>query len=162
MGGLGAGPADVPRSHREARLSLKMGDTSADATGVIRFDDLGVFRLLAEVEETASVERFVRSWLGALLDYDARKPAELVSTLSCFLELGQAYDATSDALAIHRSTLKYRLQRIREISQHDLSDPDTRFNFQLATRAWRTLAAVRGEQGVARYPPGTVGGAGGR
>ena len=67
-------------------------------------------------------------------------------TLSCFLELGQAYDATSDALAIHRSTLKYRLQRIREISQQDLSDPDTRFNFQLATRAWQTLVALRGAQ----------------
>jgi hypothetical protein len=43
-------------------------------------------------------------------------------------------------------TLKYRLQRIREISGLDLSDPDTRFNFQLATRAWQTLAALRGPQ----------------
>jgi sugar diacid utilization regulator len=146
VGGLVTGPADVPRSYREAQLALKMADASAGAVGVTAFDELGVFRLLSEVEETASVERFVRAWLGALLDYDARKPAELVRTLSCFLELGQAYDATSAALSIHRSTLKYRLQRIREISEHDLSDPDTRFNFQLATRAWRTLAAVRGTQ----------------
>jgi DNA-binding PucR family transcriptional regulator len=98
----------------------------------------------------ASVERFVRTWLGPLLDYDARKPADLVPTLTRFLELGQAYDATSEALAIHRSTLKYRLQRIREISQRDLSDPDTQFNFQLATRAWQTLVALRGTQGAER------------
>jgi len=146
VGGSCAGPADVPRSHREARLALKMGDASAGVTGITLFDDLGVFRLFAEVEETESVERFVRTWLGPLIDYDARKPAELVPTLTCFLELGQAYDATSEALAIHRSTLKYRLQRIREISQQDLSDPDTRFNFQLATRAWQTLVALRGTQ----------------
>jgi hypothetical protein len=144
VGGSCAGPPDVPRSHREARLALKMGDASAGVTGITLFDDLGVFRLFAEVEETESVERFVRTWLGPLIDYDARKPAELVPTLTCFLELGQAYDATSEALAIHRSTLKYRLQRIREISQQDLSDPDTRFNFQLATRAWQTLEALRG------------------
>lgn len=150
VGGSGATPADVPRSFREARLSLKMGGAAAGASGVTVFDDLGVFRLLAEVEETASVERFVRSWLGPLLDYDAKKPAELVPTLSSFLELGLAYDATSDAMAIHRSTLKYRLQRIREISGRDLSDPDTRFNFQLATRAWQTLVAVRGTQGGER------------
>ena len=143
-------PADVPRSHREAHLSLKMGDASAAGTGVTVFDDLGVFRLLAEVEETASVERFVRGWLGPLLDYDARKPAELVPTLTRFLELGQAYGATSEALSIHRSTLKYRLQRIREISGRDLSDPDTRFNLQLATRAWQTLEALRGTPAAAR------------
>jgi hypothetical protein len=150
VGGLVTDPADVPRSHREARLALKMGDAANDAGRVTIFDDLGVFRLLAEVEETASVERFVRTWLGPLLDYDARKPADLVPTLSRFLELGQAYDATSEALAIHRSTLKYRLQRIREISQRDLSDPDTQFNFQLATRAWQTLAALRGTLGAER------------
>jgi hypothetical protein len=148
VGGSVASPADVPRSYREARLSLKMAGAAADAAGVTVFDDLGVYRLLAEVEETATVDRFVRSWLGPLLDYDAKKPAELVLTLSRFLELGQAYDATSDALSIHRSTLKYRLQRIREISGRDLSDPDTRFNFQLATRAWQTLLAVRGTQDV--------------
>jgi sugar diacid utilization regulator len=150
VGGPSNDAGDVPRSYREARLALKMADTSPDATGITVFDDLGVFRLLAEVEETASVERFVRSWLGPLLDYDAKKPAELVPTLSAFLELGQAYDATSEALSIHRSTLKYRLQRIREISKQDLSDPDTRFNFQLATRAWQTLVAVRGMQDATR------------
>jgi hypothetical protein len=150
VGGSMASPADVPRSYREARLSLKMTGAVAGPGGVTVFDDLGVYRLLAEVEETATVERFVRTWLGPLLDYDAKKPAELVLTLTRFLELGQAYDATSDALAIHRSTLKYRLQRIHEISGRDLSDPDTRFNFQLATRAWQTLLALRGAQEVKR------------
>ena len=47
-------------------------------------------------------------------------------------------------MSVHRSTLKYRLKRIREVSGHDLAIPDTQFNLQLATRAWRTLTALRG------------------
>jgi DNA-binding PucR family transcriptional regulator len=46
---------------------------------------------------------------------------------------------------VHRSTLKYRLQRIREISGHDLASPEIQFNLQLAFRAWRTLSTVRGQ-----------------
>jgi len=37
---------------------------------------------------------------------------------------------------VHRSTLKYRLNRIRQVSGYDLSLPDNQFNLQLATRAW--------------------------
>src|SRR5262249_3402183 len=100
-------------------------------------------RLLSEVPNTAGVERFIRSWLGALLDYDARKHSDLIDTLTEYLECGGSYDAAARSLSVHRNTLKYRLQRIRELSGHDLSCPDPRFNPQLATRAWQTLAGLR-------------------
>ena len=90
-----------------------------------------------------SVERLVRRWLSPLLDYDATKGSELVATVSAYLECGGNYDATAKALAVHRSTLRYRLQRIRDVSGYDLGDPDIRFNLHLATRAWRTLEAMR-------------------
>ena len=44
---------------------------------------------------------------------------------------------------MHRSTLKYRLNRIRQVSGYELSLPDNRFNLQLAIRALRTLQAMR-------------------
>jgi DNA-binding PucR family transcriptional regulator len=43
-------------------------------------------------------------------------------------------------MIIHRSTLRYRLNRIRDLSGLDLSDIDTRFNLQVATRAWKLQA----------------------
>jgi DNA-binding PucR family transcriptional regulator len=120
-----------------------MHGASSQGSRVVIFDQLGIYRILAEVEDTAAVDRFVNEWLGHLIEYDARRNAELVSTLSRYLECGRSHGTTANALSIHRSTLKYRLQRIREISGHDLSDPDTGFNLQLATRAWQTLAALR-------------------
>jgi hypothetical protein len=59
------------------------------------------------------------------------------------LEFGGSYEATAQALSVHRSTLRYRLQRIGELSGHDLSLPDVRFNLQLAARAWQSLRALR-------------------
>jgi DNA-binding PucR family transcriptional regulator len=44
---------------------------------------------------------------------------------------------------VHRSTLKYRLKRIRQVTGHDLGIPEVQFNLQVATRAWRTLQAIR-------------------
>jgi DNA-binding PucR family transcriptional regulator len=78
-----------------------------------------------------------------LLDHDGRRHTSLVTTLGRYLECGRSYDATARALSVHWSMLKYRLQRIREVTGRDLSDPDTCFNLQLATRAWQTLSALR-------------------
>ncbi|MEY2580847.1 MAG: hypothetical protein QOE09_696 [Ilumatobacteraceae bacterium] len=136
--------ADIPRSYREAQLALRLQAISAGPDQATAFDDLGVYRLLAGVEDLATIDSFVRLWLGDLLDYDAGKEAsEMVTTLGTYLENGGNYDATASALSVHRSTLKYRLQRIREISSHDLASADTQFNLQLAIRARQTTLALR-------------------
>jgi len=113
-------------------------------SGACEYSKLGVFRMLAAIPNLSEVDGFVREWLGALIDYDIAKHAELVKTLTQYLEHGGNYDATALALSVHRSTLKYRLQRIRELTGLELNDPDVHFNLQLATRAWTTVEAMRG------------------
>jgi DNA-binding PucR family transcriptional regulator len=142
IGGRCERPSDFPRSYQQAQLALKMQRTSRDRDKVTIFDDLGVYQVLFEVQDP-TMERFVRQWLGPLLDYDLKKGTELVATLAEYLEHGRNYDTTAAVLCVHRSTLKYRLQRIREVCGCDLRDPDTHFNLQLACRAWSTLHALR-------------------
>ncbi len=103
------------------------------------YDDLGIYRLLAATGNHEEVARYVQEWLGPLLDYDTRHGSDLVQTLSQYFECGGNYDSTSEALVIHRSTLRYRLQRIRELTGMDIGEVETRLNLHLATRAWRVL-----------------------
>ena len=136
-------PSGLSRSLREAHLALRMQKASASAGRTSVFADLDVLRMLAAVDDLTDVEAFVRKWLGTLEAYDERKHTELVKTLIQYLQHGGGYEATSRALSVHRSTLKYRLQRIRELTGFDLGNPETHFNLQLATRAYVTLQALR-------------------
>src|SRR3984957_3695850 len=147
-GRLGVGeayprPSLLPRSLREAQLALRVQKASSAAERTSAFADLDVLRMLASVQDLADVEGYVVKWLGVLTDYDERKHTELVRTLTQYLQHGGGYEASSSALSVHRSTLKYRLQRIRELTGFDLADPETRFNLELATRTWVTLQALR-------------------
>jgi sugar diacid utilization regulator len=130
------------RSHREAKLALRIQAAVGNPDKVVVFDDLGVYQVLATEADTSAMESFVADRLGGLMRYDAARGTELVLTLTEFLESGGSYNKTASALAIHRSTLKYRLKRVREVSGHDLSLPDVQFNLQVATRAWRTMQAL--------------------
>lgn len=137
-------PSTLPRSLHEAQLALRLQKSSSGAERTLAFADLGVLRMLASVEDLADVEGYARKWLGVLATYDERKHTQLVKTLTEYLQQGGGYEATSQALSVHRSTLKYRLQRIRELTGFDLGDPETHFNLELATRAWVTLQVLRG------------------
>jgi sugar diacid utilization regulator len=143
LGGVCLHPSDYERSFREARLALRLQEESSGPPSVTSFEDLGVYRLFSQVGDLSTVEAFARRWLGLLVDHDVARRGELVRTLSAYVECGGSYEATAAALNVHRSTLRYRLGRIKDLSGLDLNDPDTRFNVQLATRAWSTVGAVR-------------------
>jgi PucR C-terminal helix-turn-helix domain/GGDEF-like domain len=135
VGGFVDLPEHLPRSYREAMQALTVRTRQADPRGLVTFEDLGLYRLLATPEGRREASAFVDDWLGGLLAYDAERQAGLVHTLGVYLDHGGNYDDTAAALHIHRSTLRYRLQRIRELSGHDLTDTDTRLNLHVAVRA---------------------------
>lgn len=145
VGGLATTPAELPRSFQEAWQALEIRRDSRSVDGVVVFDDLGLYRILHTGRDGAEIERYIREWLGPLLDYDRRHHTELTKTLFQYLECGGNYAAASDALVIHRSTLRYRLRRIRDVGGIDLHDVDSRLNLHVATRAWhmRTSHRVR-------------------
>jgi DNA-binding PucR family transcriptional regulator len=137
-------PEDYPRSYLEAMQAVQA--VSQAEGGLMRFDDLGVLKVLLSRDDPQFLQQFIDEWLRPLIDYDEAHHAELVRTLATYFDSGGNQALCSTALFIHVSTLKYRLQRIRDISGHDLSDPNVRFHLQLATKASWSLEVLRTAQ----------------
>ncbi|MFD8566749.1 PucR family transcriptional regulator [Streptomyces sp. NPDC059639] len=135
---------DIPRRFQEAQRALEVRLNSRERSGTTFFDELGLYRVLGPGTDHQELETFVHEWLGQLIDYDSRHHAALVETLSWYFECGGNYDEAAASLGIHRSTLRYRLQRIREISGNDLADVEDRLNLQVATRVWKIVLGGSG------------------
>ncbi|WP_107068963.1 helix-turn-helix domain-containing protein [Streptomyces sp. 150FB] len=140
LSGAAETPHDLPRAYKEALRALELRTRSRRPYGSTSFEQLGLYRLLSTGNDYHEVERFVREWLGPLLDYDTRRHGDLVLTLTQYFACGGNYDGTAAALGVHRSTLRYRLQRIKEISGRDLGDVEHRLNLQVATRVWQIMS----------------------
>jgi hypothetical protein len=142
-GSIGVGgattPAGLQRSREQAVHALSIRAKSTSPHGITTYEDLGIYRILGSAENRPDTDDFVREWLGQLIDYDTLHHAKLVKTLAEYCESGGNYDVTAARLRIHRSTLRYRLQRIRDVGGRDINDVDTRFNLHVATKAWRML-----------------------
>ncbi len=98
--------------------------------GLASWDDLGVYRMLARFaddDEMPSHPAFER--LRA-----ADRGGILVETLEAYLDLAGDVKETAKALSLHRSGLYYRLARIAELAEVDLTDGETRLGLHLAIK----------------------------
>lgn len=80
------------------------------------------------------VDRFVRSQLGPLLEYDVRRRTELVATLSAYFRAGQSPARASQALHIHVNTVTQRLDRITQLLGAGWHEPERALEIQVALR----------------------------
>ncbi|MFF2999542.1 PucR family transcriptional regulator [Streptomyces sp. NPDC057950] len=130
---------DIPHHYQEAQRALEVRRHSRERYGTTFFDELGLYRILGPGNDYRELETYVHECLGQLIDYDSRHHTAMVETLSRYFDCGGNYDETAESLAIHRSTLRYRLQRIRDISGNDLANVEDRLNLQVATRVWEIV-----------------------
>jgi hypothetical protein len=132
-------PSNFPQSFLRARRALNIRLNSANPQGASDYDELGFYHLVDAAHRLGAADEYARQWLEPLINYDATKNSDLVLTLSHYLECGGNYDESAATLHVHRSTLRYRLGRIADLTGFDLRDIDTRFNLHAATRVWRFL-----------------------
>jgi purine catabolism regulator len=125
-------PAGVGTAHREVRAVLDTLARFKRWGQVIAVPELGLTGLLAGVSDDRLVE-FVNRHLGALVEHDRARGGNLIPTLKAYLEAGEQ-QAAARHLRVHPNTLRYRLDRIREISSAELDDAETRLNLAVALR----------------------------
>jgi sugar diacid utilization regulator len=71
-----------------------------------------------------------------LVDYDQSHGGALLATLQAFLLNAGDINSAAETLHVHVNTLRYRIRRIRELTDLDLRDPSTRFLTELNVRTW--------------------------
>jgi DNA-binding PucR family transcriptional regulator len=133
-------PADLPRAASEALLAANVAHGSADGAS-LAFEQTGAYRLLlsAMSENPSELQRFFGETVEPLVAYDEQYETDLVRTLEAFLEADGNVAGTAQRLFTHRHTIYYRLERVRELSGHDVSSSDGREKLSLGLKAMRVL-----------------------
>lgn len=130
-------PAGVATAYREVRAVMDTLARYKRWDQVVAVPELGLTGLLAGVSVERLVE-FAGRHLGALMEHDLRRGGSLLPTLKAYLEEGEQ-QAAARRLGVHPNTLRYRLDRVREVAGADLDEPETRLNLSVALRVQTLL-----------------------
>jgi purine catabolism regulator len=149
VGRVQSGLGGVRASYQEARQALNLGRRLHGPGKITRFEDLGVYRLIFAAEGLKELDEFHEENLGALLAYDRDHSGDLLRTLEAFFAATCSPKEAASILGVHRNTILYRLERIREITGFDLDAADVRLRLHLALSAHVALYTNE-ESGVSR------------
>ena len=154
---LATDPADLYRAGNEALLAANVAEAGEDS--VLAFEDTGAYRLLlpAMSEDPAELQRFFSETVEPLVTYDEQYETDLVQTLETFLDADGNVAGTASRLFTHRHTIRYRLERVKDLSGLDVASTDGREKLGLGLKAMRVLGSA-----APRGPATELGAEGGR
>jgi sugar diacid utilization regulator len=150
-------PLDLQRAHNEALLALNVAEGDSERVE-LAYEETGTYQLLLPyMSDPAELQRFYRETVRPLVSYDEQYETDLLGTLATFLDCDANVNATAARLITHRHTIRYRFERVRELTGLDVSSTDGREKLSLGLKAMRVLG-IAAPHGPASEP----GAAGGR
>ncbi len=136
MSGPAHGLEEWPKVYTEAVQAMQLCQRLG-LPHTVEFGSLGVYRLLTGLEDNPSVQQFAEQVLGSLGQYDDQHHGSLIETIDAFFKHHGNISRTAESLYVHRNTLLYRLERIQELTNHDLNQSDMRLALHLALKLWQ-------------------------
>jgi sugar diacid utilization regulator len=144
IGGFKRDPSQLPEAYSEARVALEIGHRIHGPSSVSTFGKTGTYKLLFRVlqENPEELEAFYGETLEPVVHYDSRYGTELVQTLITYLGNDASTVRTAGDLFAHRHTIRYRLDRVGELTGLDVDKSEDRERLTLGIKAMQLLGRV--------------------
>ena len=135
---------EVANSYKEAKLALAVGKIFTPERTVIPYTALGIGRLIYQLP-LPMCKLFIKEIFGDLSPDQLDE--ETINTIDEFFANNLNVSEASRRLYIHRNTLAYRLNKIREKTGLDLQNFDDAITFKIALMVTRYMHYMGDQNG---------------
>ncbi len=128
---------ETSRAYRQARSAIRLGElarAALDERGLYRYRDYAYLHLIDIANRHTSLLDLCHPAVLRLAAHDERHGGELMETLYCYLQVSGITKRAAQMLNLHKNTLLYRINRVKEILGMDLSSGEDQFALQMSFR----------------------------
>lgn len=99
---------------------------------IVFFEDMGVYQILFSIEDKQILIEMYHRLLQPLIDYDQKHHGELEKTLFYYLIYGESQLTMAKNLYMHRNTINYRMNKIKELLNCQLDTFEEKVPYMLS------------------------------
>lgn len=127
------------KSFSEANESIRLMQKFENSGGVSHFEDHSIYHFLDSNIKEMELEEFFMKRLGKVYEHDQLHGTSYIITLENYFQNNLNISETAKAMFLHRNTLIYRIEKIKEILNSDLKNSEELLQIQLALKIFRLL-----------------------
>jgi sugar diacid utilization regulator/putative methionine-R-sulfoxide reductase with GAF domain len=124
---------ELPSAWNEAKTALAAAHRLG-GQNVFLYEELGIVRLLLGSGDDPDLQTFIDEVTAPLIAYDQDSDGSLIRTLRAFFDADCSQRVAAERLFVHHKTLRYRLERIKQLTGLDLSRHEDRMRADFALR----------------------------
>lgn len=125
----------IPKANTEVLNTQKVLRLFHNPNKILPYEELGIYKLFLESNCLGELEKFIPPRINKFrLNYP-----QLFETLTVFLDTNQSYTLTSQNLFLHPKTVRYRIEKIRDVLDIDFSNPEETLQIQVASRLFKLM-----------------------
>ena len=124
-------------AYDQARRAVRYGERASGSLNdhnLYKYSDYAYIHALDLVDRRTNLLLLCHPSLNTLRAYDDQHGGELMDTLFCYLQVAGSTTRAAKMLMLHKNTLLYRLNRIKQILGSDLSSGEELFQLQFSFR----------------------------
>jgi DNA-binding PucR family transcriptional regulator len=119
----------------EARFAQRAASAGRAPVSVVTSDEVASHVLLLATLPDDVRRTYTQRVLGPVLEHDRRTHADLLITLQEFLACSGSWTRTAESLHLHVNTVRYRIERVEQLTGRDLSTLEDRVDVFLALKS---------------------------
>lgn len=144
VGKVVEGVINLPDSFKEANEAFTFvdiaGEISEDGNSqVTLFSDLGIFKLLCQLDNPELLLEYVPEGLQKLYNYKKPQRDDLLITLKTYLDRNLNLSKTAQDLFVHYKTASYRIEKIAKITGVDFDNANEVLAFRIGLVVYKMI-----------------------
>lgn len=136
----------VGKSFKEANTALSIAKKFDRNGSIVFFEDVGIHRILAMIQNTEDIRDFCNDFLKDLKNSDPDNTNMLLETLHNYLLSDCAIKTTAQKMFLHPNTVAYRIKKIKQIIKYDLESAEFKFTYLFALESNLMLNEGKGSK----------------
>lgn len=121
----------ISRSYNQAKNIVVLNKKEC-IQKISKYRDIGIYKLLFAISDRNVMYDYIDETIGKIIEYDKYNNTDFSTVLRCYLYYNGSVQDTANELYIHRNTVNYKIRKIEEIIQMDLSELKVREMIDIA------------------------------